>query len=279
LGGGAGWRTAFRIASTSLLDSGKTDFVVLPDDGQRYYADPFPVRTSDGDFIFVEELRYGTGRGSIAVTKIINNRADRPVTVIEEPYHLSYPFVFEDAGEFWMIPESGASGGIDLYRAEKFPYRWKREARLLDRVNGYDATLLAADQRLWLFVCEKLWNSSTYDVLSLFSAECLTGPWRPHPDNPLLIDAAQSRGGGAIFARNGRILRPVQDCSRVYGGGLSFYSIDTIDESRFVQTVRGRLYAPGALRCHTYNNFRGLEVVDVYARESNAVTVSYREEQ
>jgi hypothetical protein len=272
------WAVAWRIGSRSLLDMQKAEFAVIADDGDHYYADPFPVRR-DGDFIFMERFSYASGRGSIVVVRIdCDNRLGEVVPVLSENHHLSYPFLFEGAGELWMIPEAGASQGVDLYRAEKFPYQWRREGRLLHGVNGYDATILRYGKRLWMFVCEKIWNSSSWDELSLFSTESLTGPWLPHAENPVLIDAALSRSGGAVFAHNGRLLRPVQDCSQLYGGGLSLCSIDAIDDSDFSQTVRGRIYTDGTSGCHTFNNHRGLEVVDIFARRLSSVTVHFRED-
>ena len=258
------WSVGWRISSTSLLDRWIAKFAVLTDDRAHYFADPFPVRHHGEDFIFMEQFCYASGRGCIAVTKITDNRPDRATVVIDQPYHLSYPFIFEDDGEFWMIPEAGASRGIDLYRAEKFPYRWKWEGRLLNNIDGYDATISRHAGRLWMFVCERMWKSSSWDELSLFSSDCVTGPWRPHPDNPILFDAALCRPGGAMFVHNGDMMRPVQDCSRLYGGALSLCRIDTVD-GNFSQTLRGVIHA-GDLGCHTYNNYAGLEVIDIFGR-------------
>jgi hypothetical protein len=278
------WSVAWRISSASLLDTRMAKFAVLTDNGNHYYADPFPVRRNGEDFIFIEKFCYASGRGSIAVTKIKDNRPDRAVVVIDEPRHLSYPFIFEDGGEIWMIPESGASRGIDLYRAEKFPYLWKREGRLLDNIEGYDATILRLAgrngnfDRLWMFVCERMWNSSAWDELSLFSSDSLSGPWRPHPNNPILFNAMLCRPGGAMFVHNGWMLRPVQDCSRIYGGALSLCSVDALDEhGKFSQTVRGVIHADDVLGCHTYNNYTGLEVIDIWGRRRDAVTAYFTE--
>jgi hypothetical protein len=117
-----------------------------------------------------------------------------------------------------MIPESGAANRIDLYRAEQLPYRWKREGCLVDGIAGYDPTILRRDGQLWLLVTQRRWSSTSWDSLSIFHAKRLTGPWVPHSHNPVLLDAARCRSGGASFKRGGETLRPVQDCSRIYGG-------------------------------------------------------------
>jgi hypothetical protein len=275
ISGGTDWAVAWRISPTSLLETRIAEFAVLPADRGRYYADPFPVRHRGEDFIFMEDFCYDSGLGRIVVTKITGNGPTQALVVFDEPYHLSYPFIFEEDGEIWMIPETGALRGVDLYRSVKFPDVWKREGRLLDNVEGYDATMARHAGRLWMFVCERMWNSSACDALSLFSSDRLAGPWRPHPNNPILFDSMLCRPGGAAFVHKGYRMRPVQDCSRIYGGRLSLCSVDSIEDSKFSQTVRGRIHI-GSLGCHTYNNYAGLEVIDFIGRRRDTVTAYFR---
>jgi hypothetical protein len=262
--GGRSWAVAWRSGSPcALLDEQAAAFSIIPDDGCRYYGDPFPLHRDGKTFLFVEEFPYATGRGCISVFEIDKiGRAGTPRIVLEEPYHLSYPFVFEQDGEVWMIPESGEARGVYLYRAEQFPYKWEQEACLISGTEAYDATLLRHNGRFWLSLCEKMWNSSSWDILSLFYSESLTGKWLPHPHNPVLLDATLSRPGGAVFRHKGNTLRPAQDCSRYYGGALSICRVDTLEEKEFSQTLVGRIHC-GSYGCHTYN-YAGIEVIDVF---------------
>ncbi len=259
------WAVAWRFdTSLSLLDKKEADFAVMPDDGRRYYADPFPFHRNGQNFLFIEEFPYETQRGFISVIEFdAQGKALPPRPVLEEPHHLSYPQVFDYEGEIWMIPESGAAGNICLYRADPFPYKWTREAVLIDGIRGYDSTLMRHDGRFWLFVCESGYHSSSWDILSLFHAETLTGTWMPHAQNPVLIDAILSRPGGAIFKRDGVHLRPTQDCSEFYGGALVLSRVDSLSHDSFSQTPVGRIDC-GPHGCHTYNYAAGLEVIDVF---------------
>ncbi|TIX49902.1 MAG: hypothetical protein E5V33_30030, partial [Mesorhizobium sp.] len=155
---------------------------------------------------------------------------ETPRVVLEEPHHLSYPQVFERDGAVWMLPEASAGGRLTLYRATGFPDRWAAETVLVEGEIS-DATLLEHGGQLWLFATDRDGYGSTSDTLVVFSAQALSGPWTPHPMNPVLIDLRMARPGGA-FVRNreGRILLPVQDGTLGYGGGLGLSELLDLDQ-------------------------------------------------
>jgi hypothetical protein len=272
------WAIGWRIdESASVLDGGESTFRVLSGGTDSYLADPFPFRHEGQDFIFVEQYLYSKNRGCIAVvTTNRNGTANAPRIVLDEPHHLSYPFVFEHAGQIWMIPESGEAGNVSLYRAVEFPYQWKREACLIEGIEGYDVTPMPHAEGFWFFVCERLWRSSSWDILNLYHADSLTGSWTPHAARPVLIDARLSRPAGALIHRDGALLRPVQDCARGYGGAVTFCRIDALSASEFAQTPVGRIRS-GPFRCHTYNRRSGLEVIDLFGQIGGLqeVAISY----
>ncbi len=276
--GGHSWAVAWHFSgSTSLLDNRQAELSVLPDDGRRYYADPFPFYREGRHFIFVEEFPFVTGRGCISVAAVgTDGSVAPPRPIIEESHHLSFPFVFEQDGQVWMIPKSGDANRIDLYRAEDFPYRWTRVGPLIDGLAGYDATLFRHQGCFWLFLSLRQWKSTSWDNLSLFHGTQLGGPWAPHPGNPVLLDAMWSRPAGALFRHGGEILRPAQDCSQIYGGSIVLCRLDVLTDARFAQTPIGRIECE-TLGCHTYNRAAGLEVLDVFGPTNAArhVTAHY----
>ena len=150
------WRTGWRrLDGPDLIDLGRHPaggWSVLPDDGRRFYADPFPLVFAGTTHVFVEDFPHATGKGIISAVRVgPDGPAGRPEPVLEEAHHLSYPFVFERDGAAWMVPESCATGTVELYRATAFPGGWVREATLLSGVVASDATLLEHAGRWWLF--------------------------------------------------------------------------------------------------------------------------------
>ena len=143
------------------------------------------------------------------------------------------------------------------------------EKTLIEDVRADDVTLVRHNDHWWLFAAISEWQSSQWDALGLFYADDLFGKWHAHQGNPVLPDARAARPAGAMYMQDGALWRPAQDCSSIYGGGLSLCRVDKLDPERFEQTVMHR-FAPDAtdqLRgFHTLNEHQGLEVVDFFGR-------------
>lgn len=199
-----------------------------------FLADPFGLWRDDRLHLFVERFDYRDRRGTIEL--FVHDRDLNPIyrrDVLAEPWHLSYPFVFEGDGETWMLPEAHRSGGLMLYRAVDFPHRWERAARIDLDGAAVDATPFRHDGFWWLFYSPALDARSKVGELHCAFAETLTGRWRPHPANPVRRDPASSRPGGTPILIDGQIHLPVQDCTRTYGGGLRMLAIDRLTHDRF----------------------------------------------
>ncbi len=271
LGQAPRWSVAWRRGGnpSQALDIAWQDFAPLPDGGRGYYADPFVLMRGDTAHVFIEEVPFATGKGVISHFTIdAAGKAAAPRPVLERPYHLSYPFVFERDGETWMIPETSANRTVELYRAERFPDRWVKEAALIDNILADDATLVEHGGRLWLFAGVRDWQASSWEALGLFHADALTGPWQAHAGNPVLLDPAAARPAGAMFMHGGQLIRPAQDCRGGYGAGLAFARVDRLDEQGFAQEVVARV-TPRARKTkglHTYNRAGDVEVIDLFGK-------------
>ena len=262
------WRVGWRRGVSGLgadgrLGAGWSD---LPDDGQRFYADPFPIVWRGRTFLFVEDFAHKLGKGVISVVEFgPQGPLGAPRPVLERPGHLSYPNVFERDGEMWMIPESGSAGTIDLYRARDFPHCGALETTLVADVVASDATLIEKDGRWWMFASVRDGGGAYSDALWLWSAPDFRGPWAPHRANPVLIDIATARPAGRMFERDGALYRPVQDCRAGYGAALALARVDRLDEGGFAQSVEAILrpcaHWPGR-RLHTFNGAGGFEFID-----------------
>jgi hypothetical protein len=263
------WQVAYRqIDGPGIAERGQLAgpaFTVLPDDGKRFYADPFALEHQGRHFLFVEEFPYERGKGIISVAESIDGRLTTPHAVLMEPHHLSYPQVFILDGDVFMIPESSAAREVVLYRAERFPDVWVRDTVLLQSVDFNDATLLERSGRFWLFGTQRFGRGSASDTMTVYSATSIRGPWSPHARNPITIDHSATRPGGAFIRHDDALLLPVQDGSEAYGGGLGLMELIRLDDDEVIfappRPVRpGHAWARKGI--HTLNRSGKLEVVD-----------------
>jgi len=265
-----GWRKLDGPDLFDLRSHPETGWTMLADDGRRFYADPFPIVHDGRLTLFVEDYEHKLAKGIIsAVTFDAAGPVGRPVPVLEQACHLSYPFVFEKEGQVWMIPESCANRSVDLFRATAFPGGWVKEATLLSDIVASDATLIEHGGCWWMLATVRDGGGAFSDTLHIWSAPDFRGPWVPHRRNPVLVDIGSARPAGRMTWRNGHLLRPVQDCRKGYGAVLGIARIRQLDPLGFEQTVEavltaGRLW-PGR-RLHTLNSAGGIEFIDGSAK-------------
>ncbi len=259
--------TAQRLGYQSLDWQSLTP-ILPPKD--RYWGDPFPWQRDGCQYIFIEEKLYSTGRGRITCLELDERGAlASQRVVLERPYHLSYPFLFEQAGELYMLPETAEHRTVELYRCTRFPDQWEFVKDLLSYIYAADATLLEHGGRYWLFASVKTPGGSSLDALHLYSSDdLLRGQWRPHPRNPVVFDLASARPAGRIFEQDGSLIRPAQDSSRRYGGALKFQRILTLTETDYSE-VTERSFTPAGSRylaTHTFNRSGDLTAIDAVLR-------------
>ncbi|MBI5397133.1 MAG: hypothetical protein HZA91_17685 [Verrucomicrobia bacterium] len=221
------------IIAAFLWDAGRPEPKMVPFLPPRGtdWADPCVVHAGGKYHIFFEELVGAEGRGHISLVVMDEHGAwQPPVRVLERPYHLSYPFVFEWQGGFYMIPETAQNRSIEVYRCVEFPARWEFHKTLMTGVAAADATLLCDSAKWWLFANLRQSAGVARDKeLFLFSAdEPLSDRWQPHPQNPVVSDVGRARPAGRIYQRGDHLYRPSQDCSRRYGGGLNINRVETL---------------------------------------------------
>jgi hypothetical protein len=118
----------------------------------RFLADPFLIREGDLWYMFFEIYRWDTEQGdlSVATSKDLRNWNYEGI-VLDEPFHLSYPYVFEWQGDYYMIPESFEANSVRLYRAESFPFQWSYVATLIEGKDFLDNSLAYYNDKWWLF--------------------------------------------------------------------------------------------------------------------------------
>jgi len=238
---------------------------IMPPPG-RFYADPFLFQRDGRRYVFFEDYDSTSGRAVICYLEIDEGgRHCAPQLALRQDCHLSYPFVFAEGDDVYMLPETAGHRTVELYRAARFPGEWTLERVLLSDVTATDATLLRHEGRWWLFVALAVDGGRPIDELCLFSSDSLDGQWEPHPLNPVVSDVRSARPAGRVFSRDGRLIRPAQDCSEAYGGRLVFNRIDVLSPTEYREEPIGAIEPAvdtGNLRTHSYDSDGTYEVLD-----------------
>lgn len=203
--------------------------------GVTFIADPFAVRVNDEWFLFFEQMRKGASRGEIAMARSSDLRTwQYSGVVLSEPFHLSYPYVFESGGAFYLVPEATDSGTVRIYRSlDPAQGTWDLAGVLLEGGQFKDSTIVLHDGIHYLFTETSM---GTNDELRLYWAEQLIGPWREHPASPVVSkDADAARPGGRPLHIDGRLVRFAQRCSRKYGEGLGAHAITQLTPTTYTE--------------------------------------------
>ncbi|MCF8205820.1 MAG: hypothetical protein K9J82_12125 [Methylotenera sp.] len=209
----------------------------LPDPGRwRYLADPFGLVRGNTLHVFVEAFDYRVKRATLErhALRLADLQWQGGTTVMDRPFHLSYPQVFEHGGQTWMVPESYQAGEIALYRATDDSLdQWQRECALISGVPGADASLIEYQGRLWMFYTLVGPGARDQRELHVAQAPALTGPWTPLPSNPVRVNRNGARPAGRPFVgHDGVLTLPVQDSSTGYGGATRLLRFPVLDPAQ-----------------------------------------------
>lgn len=234
----------------------------------RFWADPFIIFKNDLYYIFFEELLYKTNKGHISFFTLNKEGViTEPQIILAQPYHVSYPFIFEQKDACFMIPETYANKRIDLYQCTGFPHKWEFMHTLMDNVLAVDTTIHFYNNKYWMFCnIEKNEGASTLDELFIFYATDFTSNnWQPHAKNPVVSDVKKARPAGKIFKYKGDYYRPSQDCSRHYGRGMHIGKITCLTENDYTEETVQFLYSnwdKALTSMHTLNWKGNLTMID-----------------
>jgi hypothetical protein len=196
------------------------------------------IHVDDVWYLFFEVMNQQRSKGEIGLAT-----SDDVLTwtyqqiVLTETFHLSYPYVFESDGAYFMIPETLEAGAVRLYQAQSFPDRWSYLGELIPG-HWADPSVINFNNRWWMFVSPTPYE---HNQLSLYFAEDLLGPWTEHPDSPIVKDDKQSaRPAGRVVIVDGKVVRFSQDCAPSYGIQVRAFEISQLTTTAYREVEHGK---------------------------------------
>ena len=196
-----------------------------------FVADPFLIHEENTWYLFFEVMDFDTDQGDIGLATSNDGLSwAYKRIVIDEPFHLSYPYVFKWNNEYFMIPETTYVNELRLYKATNFPSEWTFVKTLL-KGHYADPSIFYYNNKWWIFAET---SGPPFDTLCLYYADKLIGPWQGHPLNPIVKGNANiARPGGRVIKYDNHIIRFTQDCEPIYGNQVRAFRITELTVSSY----------------------------------------------
>jgi hypothetical protein len=229
-------------------------------------ADPFMMYHNHQWWMFFEVENWHSGRGEIGLASSSDGLAwNFEGIVLKEPFHLSYPHIFEFGGAYYMIPESRECGAVRLYKADVFPWRWTFQRELIHG-DLADTTPFYYAGKWWIMALEGFKRN---DALLIYFSDHLEGPWQAHAGNPILQNNRRiARPAGRVISYEGSLIRFTQDCEERYGRMVRAFRIEELSPTSYVEQAIGNVPILGASGQGW--NASGMHHVDAHCLAPNA---------
>ncbi|MDB4638254.1 hypothetical protein OAE64_00030 [bacterium] len=216
----------------------------------EYWADPFIHKFNNELYVFFENFTYKDKKGKISCGKIVDSKIEEVVDVLDLEYHLSFPFLFEEKGSLFMIPETNQNKRLEIYKCLKFPKKWELYSTAFEGEIIADSHVYKENENLWLFL-NKAQNSilPIDNELYIYKIDSLKlNKITPHSQNPVIIDSRVARNAGGIFEYNGICYRPSQaNIEGIYGRNLNINEIKKINIDEYEEKI-SEIVKPNFLR-------------------------------
>jgi hypothetical protein len=225
-----------------------------------YLADPFVYNLQGKNYVLTEEYNYAKQQAHI--TRFAVDEPGKHEICIEEPFHLSYPYIFENIdGTVYCLPEAANDNSVRLYVLDPDTNTFIYKKQILHNFPAIDPTIFYFNKTYWLFCTreEACFNTHLY----LFHADTIDGPYLSHPKNPVVSNIHCARPGGGLLVKNGKLIRPAQDCSKTYGWKLKFMEITDLSTTEYSEIEASEIIPERSMGIEGLHNISGNDTITV----------------
>ena len=260
------WNVAYCYDSWVNADFKRGRVIENPKNG--FFADPFVITKNDRTVCYVEDYCYLREKGSITAIEIETGGKYKILgTVIEEKFHLSFPYLFTYKDDLFMVPETSQTGSVRLYKCIKFPMNWRYEKDILCNISTSDTILFPHGQYWWLLTNPAFEGSDDHctQLCAYYSENPTSDRWVEHKRNPLIVDSNISRNGGLLSCGKQLIRVRQKQGFCLYGASMTLATIDELTPDSFSETEFDSISADffsNILGCHSLNSTDDIAVYD-----------------
>jgi|GEM_PF-1944164 len=229
-----------------------------------YNADPFGFHIDNKKYVIFEEYSQIFKRGRIAVAEISNNKLINKKIVLDDKKHLSYPFIFIENNDIFVICESYKSKKLNLYKIDKTNLSLQKVREVFPNQEAIDPTIIKFNEKYWLFYSMQ---EKADEVLYLAYANSLSENFIQHPQNPIKSCKASSRSAGTPFVLNNEIYRPAQNCQKFYGENIVINKVNILNEKEFSEDFCYEISVSKNFN-KSQHNFIGIHTISSFGNET-----------
>ena len=214
--------------------------IIIKNPKNSFLADPFVTKYNDKTVLFVENFNFSSNKGVISAYQINPEGYKEIGVVIEEKFHLSYPFLIQNENNLFMIPESSQAKDIRIYKCMEFPLKWKLHKILINNISAADTNIIKYNNKYWMFtnIDSSNINDHSSELHIFYSDDLITTNWKPHVDNPVIFDSKQARNGGMIFSKDNELFRVFQKQDfDAYGSSLGIAKIKILTQNQYEEDI------------------------------------------
>ena len=237
------WNVGINFSSWKDFDF--INSIVFKNPDGHYLADPFILKEGAETYCFVEDYDWSKGKGSIAAYQISSGKLINLGIVLEESFHLSFPYIFKHESKIYMLPESSDNMDIRIYESVEFPTKWKLKTIIKENISAADSMIFSRKGMWWLFSnINPIGGRDCCSELSIFYTDNpIDGEWMPHEKNPVIFDPSSARNGGMVLD-NDSLYRvgQIQTFGMYGGGGVSINQIVELTPSSYKEQSVLKLY-------------------------------------
>lgn len=267
----------------TLMNSEKRKYNCIPLNGKEWYADPILYEYNEETYVFMEFFEDRTGRGGVGYSQILDNgKLTKPKLIIEEPWHLSFPYIFNINGCIYMMPESSEISAITIYRCVSFPDKWELVKKYENHPNLVDSIIAEYDGEYYFLSSHENTDNKLETQLVIAPVEIMD------PDFEITFSRMFVAKSKETFSQDARMAGRIIDyCGKKYrvsqvnengqyGISMNLCEIQKLSCSSYreevvwhkditnIETDLSILYSNVGI--HTYGLTNKYEIVDIYLK-------------
>jgi len=204
-----------------------------------FLADPFLFFHKGHSYCFAEAFDLRRKKGMISELIFSKETLEYDRVVLEEDFHLSFPFIFEYENRMYMCPETSEICEVRLYVYDEKMKVWEFCSTLLAKIAAVDSLIFEKNGYWWLICSVDAVGLGNYssELHLYYSTSPIDSNWSKHPQSPISLSSTNGRNGGLIILDHDIYRVAQQQGFNTYGKQVSLMHIDSITLTDYVEST------------------------------------------